>query len=166
MGSSGAADAKKLYYSLNQGKAGKAFATSAATGLTDGKIAIASNGKGVLFVPGNANALYYTADWGKSWSNLWTIAQTISGAHPYADPVDSLRFYIYCRANGFMYVAAPDSNGTMGTKRALSVGTNGSPTLQLLRQKRDLWIARNTRWCIIRHAFQKSVIASMADCQG
>lgn len=168
VGSSGAADAKKLYYSLNQGKSWKAFATVPATGLTDGKIAIASNGKGVLFVPGNANALYYTADWGKSWSNLWTIAPTISGAHPYADPVDSLRFYIYCRANGFMYVAAPDSNGTMGTKRALSVGTNGSPTLAIAPgRKGDLWIARNTNGLVHYQdsASKKSVITSMADCQ-
>ena len=168
VGSSGAADAKKLYYSLNQGKTWRAFSSLPATGLNDGKIALASDGKGALFIPGNVSALYYTSDWGKSWSNLWTITTNIKGAHPYADPVDSSRFYIYCNSNGFMYVAAPDSNGTMVTTRALSVGASGSSTLAIAPDRRgDIWIARNANGLVHYQdsASKKSVITTMSYCQ-
>ncbi|MDR0306138.1 MAG: hypothetical protein LBI42_04780 [Chitinispirillales bacterium] len=90
-----------LYYSEDTGSTWKALATDPCPGQHyEGRVAVSSDGRVVLWAPKERNVIYRSADWGANW----TASTGISSSIPFqkADPVDPAVFYAFSGGRVFV----------------------------------------------------------------
>ncbi len=136
-----------LYYSEDQGDNWTAFENLPFAGV-NGKVAINSTDEQhlVAWIPENEPyRLFVTDNFGGSWSNLWNNSYgSIEGAHPYPDPVNSRKFYVYASGMGVLYDCIYPQAGIPQVSALADVGSGGSPHLAVNPFKEaDIWIAMN-----------------------
>ncbi|UZR99299.1 T9SS type A sorting domain-containing protein [Chondrinema litorale] len=141
-----------LYYSLDQGANWTVF-ESLPGEFTSGRVAVSSDGEThvVVWIPGYEggatviNKMYATTDWGASWSNFWNSSYgSISGGHPYTDPIEPRTFYIYSSAKGKIFKFYYPNQGQPQVTELASIGTSGSAHLAVNQDTTaDFWVALN-----------------------
>ena len=89
-------------WSQDGGKQWQAFASEPPEGEGAGSMAIAADGRAVVWAPRNAQHVYLTHDFGKTWAAVEGLG---AGLRVLADRVDAQRFYAYDRMSGALYAS-------------------------------------------------------------
>lgn len=123
-------DNPKFYRSVDKGLSWTGFDAPGDAQMGYCKMAVSNDGKSLLVVSGDSDKLFFTDDWGNSWSEL--ASANISGTKPIASLIENNKWYIADKTGALKTVFYDGSE--LKVEKSAIFGSTGILQIEVVRQ--------------------------------